>query len=454
MALAAACGSNGPSLGGATLGQAGGALPTPTPLPTPIVPEKPTYVVQSGEVINALEFTGRVSPVVEKELAFGRGGTVKTVFIQAGDDVQAGDVIAELDISDLEKAVEQAAQALETAEFELDKASLDHTEQLIRAEINLQKEGLNEQRTALTQASSGITQKQFDLQSAQESVGASAQAYQEALSDPNREQNEVDQLARGLEQAEQQLLLAEQSYNDAVRAQGAVGVDAQIKALDGELARLDYEKLLRGINPSFENAVKTAQANLKEAEEKLTDAKLIAPFDGRVLSISIKRGSNAEPFKQVAVIAQLDDLELTANLGTTELEKLSVDQEVLVKIRNRPEETLSGFVRTLPYPFGGGSGGDEGQDGEKVVRIAIDSDKHPDVALKLGELADLEVRLEVKRDALWVSPNAIRRFQGRRFVVVQEDGGQRRVDVLVGIESEQRVEILEGVEAGDVIIGE
>ena len=144
VALVAACGGAGQGLSSSALGQAGGAgaLPTPTPLPTPIVPEKPTYVVQSGAVINALEFTGRVSPVTEKELTFGRPGTVKTVFVQAGDDVKAGDVIAELDISDLEKGVEQAVAALESAEFELEKAKLDHTEQLIRAEINLQKERL------------------------------------------------------------------------------------------------------------------------------------------------------------------------------------------------------------------------------------------------------------------------------------------------------------------------
>ncbi|MFK7805226.1 MAG: HlyD family efflux transporter periplasmic adaptor subunit [Anaerolineae bacterium] len=452
LSLVSACGSAGQSLG-----QTGAELPTPTPLPTPIIPEKPTYIVQRGEVINALAFTGRVSPIIEEELAFGRAGTVKTVFIAQGDDVQAGDVIAELDISDLEKAVTDAEIALQTAEFDLQKARLEHTEKLIQAEINLQKEELNEQKAALEKGSSPLTAKQIELQTAQESVGGAAQAYQEALANPNLDQNTIDSLARGLEQAEQQLLLAEAGYNDLVRAQGAAGVDAQIKALDAELTRIEYEKLLQGISPSFENAILTAQANLEEAQGKLTDAKLIAPFSGRILSINIKRGSNAEAFKAVAVIAQLDALELTANLGASDLEKLSIDQPVTIEIRNRPGETLSGFVRTLPYPYGGGSGGDGGNDAsnnEKVVRFTLDAEKHPDAVLKLGELADIEVRLEAKNDVLWLSPNAIRRFQGRRFVVVKEGDGQRRVDVRIGIESDERVEILEGVEEGDVLIGE
>lgn len=439
-----------------TLGQGGAELPTPTPLPTPVIPEKPTYIVQRGEVINALTFTGRVSPVIEEELAFGRQGTVKTVFVAQGEDVKAGDVIAELDISELEKAVSEATVALQSAEFELEKAKLEHTEKLIQAEINLQKEELNQQKAALEKGSSPLTSKQFELQTAQESVGASAQAYQEALSNPNVDQNTIDSLARGLEQAEQQLLIAEAAYNDQVRAQGAAGIDAQLKALDAEIARIEYEKLLQGISPSFANDIIKAQANLEEAQGKLTDAKLIAPFDGRILSINIKRGSDATAFKAVAVIAQLDQLELTANLGSSDLEKLSIDQPILVTIRNRPSEELSGLVRTLPYPYGGGSGGDGegGNNNEKVVRFTIDPEKHPDVELKLGELADIEVRLEAKQDVLWLSPNAIRRFQGRRFVVIQEGDGQRRVDVRIGIESEERIEILEGVEAGETVIGE
>ena len=52
---------------------------TPTPVPTPIVPTKPTYVVQRGEVVKTLEFSGRVSPVVEEELFFRTGGYVAHV---------------------------------------------------------------------------------------------------------------------------------------------------------------------------------------------------------------------------------------------------------------------------------------------------------------------------------------------------------------------------------------
>jgi len=55
---------------------------------------------------------------------------------------------------------------------------------------------------------------------------------------------------------------------------------------------------------------------------------------------------------------------------------------------------------------------------------------------------------------LWLPPEAIRTFQGREFVIVQGDERQRRVDVQIGIESRDRVEILQGLEQDQVIVGQ
>jgi multidrug efflux pump subunit AcrA (membrane-fusion protein) len=53
---------------------------------------------------------------------------------------------------------------------------------------------------------------------------------------------------------------------------------------------------------------------------------------------------------------------------------------------------------------------------------------------------------------LWLPPQAVRTFEGRKFVVVQEGDGQRRVDVKIGIQSEDRVEIEEGLKEGQVAV--
>jgi len=49
---------------------------------------------------------------------------------------------------------------------------------------------------------------------------------------------------------------------------------------------------------------------------------------------------------------------------------------------------------------------------------------------------------------------AVRAFEGRRFVVVKDGDRQRRQDVRVGIVSLERIEILEGLKEGDIVVGQ
>jgi multidrug efflux pump subunit AcrA (membrane-fusion protein) len=47
---------------------------------------------------------------------------------------------------------------------------------------------------------------------------------------------------------------------------------------------------------------------------------------------------------------------------------------------------------------------------------------------------------------------AIRQFSGRNFVVIQDNGVERRVDVQLGLQGNERVEILEGLEENQRVI--
>lgn len=429
--------------GTAACGQTGSleGVPTPTPLPTPVVPEKPQYTVEVGTVVNALTFNGRISPVNEADLAFDTSGLVSVVNVSEGDDVSAGTVLAELDISSEEKAVRDAEQALTEAQRNLEVAEAEHAEKLLQAEIDLQKDMLSQENGDNGQA---LFNAERAVGQAQTAVDNAAQQYQAALSDQNADPSRLNALAQQLENAEQDLLLAQDNLEAAQAGTGSSTSDE----LDRIQAELAYTKLLQGIGPEMQWAVEKAEQALAEARENLQEGQLIAPFDGRILSVSIRRGSSAEPFQTVVVMAQLDALEITANLDASDLEQLSVGQTAQISLINRPETVLNGTVRTLPYPYGGGAG--ESGDDETVVRISIDSEAN----LTLGELAEITITLQEKENVLWLPPAAIRHFQGRDFVVVQQEGGQQRVDVRLGIESEDRVEILEGLEEGQVVIGE
>ena len=69
---------------------------TPTPIPTSVVPDKPTYVVQRGTVENLEQFTARVSPLNEESLYFRKGGHVEVVYVDREDWVEKGTVFISL----------------------------------------------------------------------------------------------------------------------------------------------------------------------------------------------------------------------------------------------------------------------------------------------------------------------------------------------------------------------
>jgi multidrug efflux pump subunit AcrA (membrane-fusion protein) len=111
---------------------------TPTPIPTPIVPVKPTYTVERGEIVNELEFSGRISPVVEEELFFRANGRVRAVFNSRNDFVTEGQVIAELEIEALERELEAAELELERARVRFDQAQGDWEYAMAVAQADLE----------------------------------------------------------------------------------------------------------------------------------------------------------------------------------------------------------------------------------------------------------------------------------------------------------------------------
>jgi multidrug efflux pump subunit AcrA (membrane-fusion protein) len=60
--------------------------------------------------------------------------------------------------------------------------------------------------------------------------------------------------------------------------------------------------------------------------------------------------------------------------------------------------------------------------------------------------------LEVRDDVLWLPPEVIRTLQGQPFVTVQEGARQRRVEIEVGVRGDDRVEIVSGLEQGEVVV--
>ncbi|MEM7114197.1 MAG: hypothetical protein AAF614_17315 [Chloroflexota bacterium] len=115
----------------------------------------------------------------------------------------------------------------------------------------------------------------------------------------------------------------------------------------------------------------------------------------------------------------------------------------------QPETRFPLMLRQLPFPYGSGAQGDEA---DNFVRLSFNN---PDQAaeLNIGQRMEVAILLESRDDVLWLPPAAIREFNGRLFVAVQEGESQQRLDVKIGLQNENQVEIIEGVSGGQVVVG-
>jgi RND family efflux transporter MFP subunit len=134
---ALACGSDEPSGGDGSGGPGGGG-------PRAIVVE--TAVVETGSIAREIEVSGVVEPIRTVSVNSQLATTVRGVFVEEGDRVSTGTVLARLEDAELTVDLEAARAALEAA-----RAAFERAEQLREREVITLPE-YERERTALAAA--------------------------------------------------------------------------------------------------------------------------------------------------------------------------------------------------------------------------------------------------------------------------------------------------------------
>jgi macrolide-specific efflux system membrane fusion protein len=258
--------------------------------------------------------------------------------------------------------------------------------------------------------------------------------------------HELDrEVAQTLLEMEQIRLDGMEQDRESTRA----AIALQAKAV--EMAQIAVDRLSSGVNPLLKTDLQRAQYSVEKLKQEIAEAQIIAPFDGKLLSVSLTPGQAVTGYQVVATIADPNTLEVSADLLSEQLKTLTEQMSVTLSLSNRPGTVLHGQIRRLPYPYGSGGGGQTIEEKDKSTRISIE-ESSADAGYQLGDLVRVIAEVERKDDVVWVPPQAIRNFNGRRFAVVQDGDVQRRVDVKIGIQAEDRVEIEEGLEDGQTVV--
>ncbi len=411
-------------------GGAGG--PTPTPVPPAPEAEQPTYTVRRGTVTRSLEFTARVAPVQQADLFFRADSHLSRLLVQRDERVHEGDLLAELEMADLQRQ-------LEAAQLDWQQAQIESSRELSKTQLALQDAQLALDRARATNPDPTVLRAQIELTRCQETLAYAEQEYREALDRPWDPQEVRDSWARQVTEAQRNLAIAQAAYDDAVKERYYT-----IRELENGVAQaqLEYETSLAGPDPRLEQKVHQLEAQVAERQ-------IVAPFDGVVLALSAAPGDSVSAYQTALVVGDPSALELRADLSAEQVRDLAVGQEATLAPADYPGQTFQGQVRQLPYGWGG-----DVEETDRATHIAFDADDAAGLDLEIGALVRATIVLEEKDSVLWLPPAALQTYRGRTFVIVQEpDGTQRTVDVVTGIESEERVEIVSGLEEGQVVVG-
>ncbi len=458
-----------------------------------------TATVQRGTLLATVNTAGNVQSHRTADLSFGQSGTVKAIYVKVGDRVQAGDVLAELDTTDLALQLRSAQVSLKNALDQLEKAKNPYSEQ----EIALARAQLAAAQAAYEKVKAGASAAK--LASAQAQVASAQAAYEAAVKSAGAADSSLVSATAALEKARIALEKAQGDY-DKVAWRGDIAGTAQAQALqsatiDYEQAKANYDALiataqsdanskiasaaaaLRAAQANLEevknqtsaadlasaqaalvqaennlaemlagpdaftlsaaqNAVESAQIALEQIQLKLQQARIVAPFDGVVTAINAKVGQTASG--TAISLADLDHLDIVVNMAEVDVNKVQVGQEAEITLDAVADLTLAGVVSQIA-PAGVQSSGVVNY----PVTVALSRTAE---AVKTGMTANVNI-IVARRDNVLVVPNrAIRTVGKQKVVAVLYEGQQMQVPVQVGLSGDSATEIVSGLKEGDVVV--
>src|SRR5579884_2624663 len=336
---------------------------------------------------------GKVEPAEWAAARAETSGIVRSVYVQRGQTVTAGQVLVTLDTT--------AAQT--------DLAAAEAQEQEARAELN-----------ALTQG--GKAAVLADLNDKIKSAQA-------ALDIARRNYESLQRLYASQAATKVQL----EDAKDAVQR-----ASLQLTALEDQRRNL----VTASDKTVAEAKLRNAEAAVALARHQIALGTIRAPISGTVYEFDLNVVSYLEPGKEVAFIGRLDQVKVTVYVDEPDLGRVAVGMPVTITWDALPGREWKGAVEKTPtavIPLG------TRQVGE--VTCVIDN---PDHDLLPGTNVNAEIRSKVAENVLTIPKSAVRRDNGQTGVFLLDGDRVRWRPVTLGVASVARTEV-SGLNQGDSV---
>ena len=379
-----------------------------------------TVPVEATEVTVRVNASGEVEAFQTVNLSPKTSGIVDELLVEQGDSVDQGQVVARMDIDDLNAQLRQNQASLAEAEAQLQDL-LQGTDQ---PQIAQAKANLEAVRFQLVEAEARLSLVEGDLDRDRDLYNQGAISAREL----DNSENAVDSAQANVRQLEARIIEAQQrlvDLEDDPDPEEIAQAQARIERARGQVS---------AIQTRIENTIIRAPFAGVVTQKFATEGAFVTPTTS---------ASEAASATSSAIVAIADGLEIVAEVPEADLSQIQVGQPAEITSTAYPEAVFEGTVRLIAP---------EAIERQNVtifqVRIRLENGLEQLRSNMNVDVAFLGNRLS---DALVVPAVAVVTQGGETGVLVPDENNRniRFRPVTLGPQVGQQIQILDGVASGD-----
>jgi HlyD family secretion protein len=380
-----------------------------------------TVPVKSEPLQVQIDASGTVQPVQTVNLSPKSAGIVAELFVEQGDRVSKGQVVARMENDDVEAQLIQARARVAQAQAQLDQLRAgNRPQEIAQAEARV------------SQAQAGVSEAQARLDLAQDKERRNQSLVNEGAISSDR----FSEIRNEVQSARASYAQAQASLTEAQRNLDLSRSGSRVEDIASAEAQLEE-----------------ALGNLKAVEVQQEDTLIRAPFSGTITQKFANEGafvtpttsaSEATSATSTAIVALAEGLEVLAEVPEVDIQQLKVGQPVEITADAYPDQRFQGRVLLIAP---------EAVVKQNVtsfqVRISLTSGQDK---LRSGMNADVTFLGEQMNNAMVIPTVAIVTKEGQSGVLVPDANNQPEFrPVTLGVAVGNQTQVLEGLRSGEKV---
>lgn len=185
-----------------------------------------------------------------------------------------------------------------------------------------------------------------------------------------------------------------------------------------------------------------SKARLDELKLNLANTIVRSPTDGFVGKRYLDPGASIGPNNPVASVVDIHFVRLVVNLVEKDLKQITAGKPAVVEVDAYPGETFNGKVARVAPVL---------DPATRTAQMEVEI-QNPNARLKPGMYARVKLTIDQKAGALVVPRTAVTTVEGKKGVFIANNNTAKFLPIETGIEQQDLVEIVRGLDEGTRVI--